>query len=234
MKKHWKVLSAITLATLITAACGSNDVDQKVGGDNQTGYETPDENDSKEVINEEDVSADLQFSDGYYTFTLKNTSDKNIDFTFSSTQEYEYQIKDQSDNVVYTFSMDKMFGQQVVEKTLASGESEVINVDVNVFSSLQPGTYTLEIWSMALEAENLSSKIEFTLDEVANNLEGTYVGQIDNNSVEIIDEDGNPKAFRLTGFTNEFITSLEAEEKVNYSYYKQNEQLFLTAIHSAQ
>lgn len=234
MIKHWKVLSTIMLATLLATACGSEEVDKKGGGSDQTGYETPIENDSKEVINDEIISTDLQFSDGYYTFSLKNITDKNVDLTFSSTQEYEYQIKDSNDNVVYTYSMDKMFGQQIVEKTLTAGEEFLINVDVDVFSTLEAGTYVLEIWSMALEAENLSSKIDITLEEVASNIEGTFVGQIDNNSVEIIDADGNPKAYRLTASSKEFISSLKTDEKVSYSYFKQNGQLFLTMINVIQ
>lgn len=196
MMKHWKIFSTILLATILTTACGSGKIDKKVGGDNQTGYETPIENDS-EVINEDIISTELDFSDGFYTFTLKNISDKDVDLTFSSTQEYEYQIKDDTGNVVYTYSMDKMFGQMIVEKTLTAGEEYRIDVDVDIFSSLEAGTYTLEVWLVALETENLSSKIDITLEETASNIEGEYVGQIDNNSVENTDLDGNPKAYPI-------------------------------------
>ncbi|WNF38668.1 BsuPI-related putative proteinase inhibitor [Bacillaceae bacterium IKA-2] len=233
MIKHWKILSTFLLATILTTACGSGEIDKKVGGDNQTGYETPIENDS-EIINDEVISSVLEFSDGFYTFTLKNISEKDIDLTFSSTQEYEYQIKDDTGNVVYTYSMDKMFGQMMVEKTLTAGEEISINVDVDIFSSLEAGTYTLEIWSVALEAENLSSKVDIIIEEAASNIEGEYVGKIDSNSIEIIDADGNPKAYRLTASTNEFISSLKTGEKVSYSYFKQNDQLFLTMITSIQ
>ncbi|MCT8138341.1 hypothetical protein H1D32_11620 [Anaerobacillus sp. CMMVII] len=192
MKKYWKVLSAIALATILVTACGSGEVDQKTGSGDQTGYETPSEKDGNEVvINKDVVSTHLQFSDGYYTFSLENVTDKDVDLTFSSSQEYEYQIKDASGSAVYTYSMDKMFLQQIIEKTLTPTEGYVINVDVEAFSTLQPGTYTLEIWSVALEADGLSEEIEFTLEEVGNNIEGTFVGQIDNNSVEIIDAKGS-------------------------------------------
>ncbi|WP_161568152.1 BsuPI-related putative proteinase inhibitor [Anaerobacillus alkaliphilus] len=231
MKKHWKLLSALTLATLLATACGSNEVEKKVGGSDQTGYETPSENTDKETVSEDLVSTDIQFSDGYYTFTLKNETDKDLELTFSSSQEYEYHIKDSQGNIIYTYSMDKMFMQQIVEKTLAPGETYTMNVDVDILSSLQAETYTLEIWSMADKAQDVKTEIEFTLEEVATSLEGTYVGQIDNNSVEIKDSNGNPKAYRLTGITNEFISSLEAEDTVIYSYYKKNGQLFLTMIH---
>lgn len=234
MKKHWKILSAITLATIITAACGSGEVDQKVGGDDKTGYETPNDNENKEVITTEVVSTDLQFSDGFYTFTLKNNSDQDVDLTFSSSQEYEFQIKDSSGTIIYTYSMDKMFLQQIVEKKLTPGEEYVMSVDVEAFSSLEAGTYTLEIWSMAKEAEGLSSKVEVTLEEVGSNIEGSYVGQIDNNSVEIIDADGNPKAFRLTASSKDFIELLETDTKISYSFYKKDGQLFLTVINPIQ
>jgi hypothetical protein len=233
MKKHWKVLSAITLATILATACGSGEVEQKVGGGDQTGYETPGE-DEKEVINDEVVKTDLQFSDGYYTFTMTNTSDKDIVLTIPSSQEYEYQLKDKAGEVVYTYSMDKMFLLMISEKTIAAGESYQMNIDVEIFPTLQADTYILEVWSMATEAENLSAKMEITLEEVGENVEGEYVGQIDNNSVEIIDADGNPKAYRLTASSQELVEFLETDAKVSYSYFKQNEQLFLTTIHSLQ
>ncbi|MFN7250279.1 MAG: BsuPI-related putative proteinase inhibitor [Anaerobacillus sp.] len=233
MKKHWKVLSAITLATILATACGSGEVEKKVGGGDQTGYETPGEN-GKEVINDEVVKTDLQFSDGYYTFTMTNTSDKDIVFTIPSSQEYEYQLKDKAGEVVYTYSMDKMFLLMISEKTIAAGDSYQMNIDVEIFPTLQADTYILEVWSMATEAENLSAKMEITLEEVGSNVEGEYVGQIDNNSVEIIDADGNPKAYRLTASSKELVELLETDAKVSYSYFKQNEQLFLTTIHSLQ
>jgi hypothetical protein len=233
MKKHWKVLSAITLATILATACGSGEVEKKVGGGDQTGYETPGESE-KEVINDEVVTTDLQFSDGYYTFTLTNTSDKDIILTTTSSQEYEYQLKDKTGEVVYTYSMDKMFLQMMGEKTIAAGESYQMNIDVEIFPTLQADTYILEVWSMATEAENLSAKMEITLEEVGNNVEGEYVGQIDSNSVEIIDADGNPKAYRLTASSQELVEFLETDAKVSYSYFKQNDQLFLTTIHSFQ
>ncbi len=228
MKKHWKLLSALTLATLLATACGSNEVEKTVGGSDETGYETPSD---KEISSDELIETHLQFSDGSYTFSLENVSGKELELTFSSTQEYEYQIKDSLGNLIYTYSMDKMFGQQIVEKTLAPNESYLIYVDVDILSSLQAETYTLEIWSVAQQIQDVKTEIEITLEEVASGVEGTYVGQIDNNSVEIIDSEGNPKAYRLTGITGEFIGSLEKDETVIYSYYKKNGQLFLTMIH---
>lgn len=232
MKKHWKILSAISLGTFLAACGSSGEVDQKIGGGNdQTGYETPAENEKVDIINEEKVGADLQFVDGYFTFTLKNKSGEPIEFVFPSTQKYEYQIKDSLGNLIYTFSMDKMFGMQMVEQTLAPDEVYVMNLDVDIITSLQAETYTIEVWSVANDTD-LRDEMEFTLEEVAHNLEGTYVGQIDSNSVEIIDANGNPKAYRLTGTTNEFITSLETNDEINYSFYKKNGQLFLTMIHA--
>lgn len=233
MKKYWKVLSSVTLAAMLMAACGTaNQVDNNNGngGTEQPGSETP-ADDQKDIAYEEVLSPSIELKDGKYLFTLTNTSDENVDLSFSSTQEYEYMIYDKDGNHLYTYSMDKMFGEMFVEKTLAPGEEYVMEVDVAYFSNLEKGTYKLEIWSSALESDQLRAEMEFSIDEKAIiDAEGSYVGQIDNNSIEIIDSNGDPKAYRLTDETRLAISTLEKDQKVKFSYYEQAGQLVLESI----
>ncbi len=162
MKKYWTVFLALPLTTFFLTACNTVETDQnKI---EQPNFQTPSENENdhnKEVI-EAAISTDIQFSADNYTFKLKNISDKSVTLTYNSTQEYEYQIKDQTGNVVYTYSSDKMFGQMIVSKTLAPSEEYQMNVNTDYFSELEPGTYTLEIWSMAQGLANLKTSITFT------------------------------------------------------------------------
>ncbi|OIJ16820.1 hypothetical protein BKP37_04625 [Anaerobacillus alkalilacustris] len=226
MKKQWKILLSIALVTVLITACGT-------GGEtseNQTsGNEYENLTDAeKQVVNfEEMVTAKIELLDGQYFFTLINNSDEDIDLSFSSTQEYEYTITNSNKEHLYTYSMDKMFAEMFVERTIAPNKDYVTEVDVEYLVNLEDGTYTLEIWSVALETNDLRSKIEITINQ--ENL-GTYVGQIDNNSVEIIDSNGEPKAYRLTDEVRSSISTLETDDKVKYLFYEQDGQLFLTLI----
>lgn len=235
MKKYWKVLSSITLAALLMTACGTggDGEETKGGGSDQSGYETPTDNqdeNNKDAVTEEQVSAEVQKIDGNYTFTLKNISVEAVDLSFSSTQEYEYHLYDEAGNHIYTYSMDKMFGEMFMEKTLSPNEEYTINVDVEVLSTLESGTYQLKIWSVALESDGLDAKMEITIDEAATQMSGTYSGQIDNNSVEIIDADGVANAYRLSDNVREFVEALKGDENIAYSYFEQDGQLILTMI----
>lgn len=74
-------------------------------------------------------------------------------------------------------------------------------------------------------------KIEVTEDI---EVEGSYVGQIDNNFVEIKVE-GEPRAFMLTDTSRDKILELETGDEVNIVYYEnQNGQLILKKIEKRQ
>ena len=230
MKKLFSFFMLITALLFITA-CGTADVDQNTGSGGDSNVETPNEDQNDEVqVNSEMISSELNVVDGHYTFTLKNISEEDITLSFSSTQEYEYQIKDESGNLIYTYSMDKMFGEMFMEKTLAPNEEYTISVDINSYlSTLDPGTYNLEIWSVALEADELKTTAQINIDASAQNVLGTYVGGIDNSSVEIIGENNEPNAYRLTEAAD-FLELIEPNSKVTFSYYEVDGQRFLTEI----
>lgn len=50
-------------------------------------------------------------------------------------------------------------------------------------------------------------------------VEGVYIGQIDNNSIEVR-IDGEPDAYRLTDQSRDRVTSLENGDKIQFDYYK--------------
>ncbi|UTW69612.1 hypothetical protein KHA80_00215 [Anaerobacillus sp. HL2] len=52
-------------------------------------------------------------------------------------QEYEYKIYDKDGNHLYTYSMDKMFGEMFVEKTLAPGEEYVMKLMLTISQILK-------------------------------------------------------------------------------------------------
>ncbi len=241
MKKFFKVLSSVTLATLLIAACGTADDNENVGGSPDTGYE--DRGDagegSGEFTYDGSIAVELvakENGDVTYEFQMTNETDEDIELSFSSLQEYDYILKDEARNTVYQYSDDRMFGEAFVEKTIAANDTYVVEVDLSeALEKLEDGTYTLEVWSVANELDGLSDRVEvsFTmnLNDAVITKTGTYVGQIDNNSVEIIDADGNERAYRLTEEVREFLEVIEENDPVTFSYYeKDNGQLILTKV----
>ncbi len=168
MKKLWLTLLIGMIAAMTISGCGTADeqIDNNVGGNIDTGYETSTDNgEEKDEIANEMLSTNIQLKDGDYIFSLKNNSDNEIELTFNSSQEYEYVINDSEGNHIYTYSMDKMFAMMIKMKTLAPGETYNITIDIeNVLGTLEKGVYTLEIWPVAAETEGLTSTIEIVVD----------------------------------------------------------------------
>lgn len=181
MKKYWKVLSSVTLAALLVTACGTAETDEKdvVGGSPDTGYEEPaDENPAEDeepaeetpggepeikIIEEDAIAVELvakENADMKYVFKLVNTTDKDIELTFASLQEFDYIIKTQAGEKVYQFSDDMAFGEALVEKTIKANDTLVMEVDLTeVIPTLESGLYSLEIWSSARESDGLRTEI---------------------------------------------------------------------------
>lgn len=175
MKKYWKILSSVTLAALLVTACGTADSDEKdvAGGSPDTGYEEPvEENPAEEtpdgepeisIIEEDSIAVALEAkenADMKYLFKLVNTTDKDIELTFASLQEFDYIIKTQAGEKVFQYSDDMAFGEALVEKTIKANDTLVMEVDLTeVIPTLESGLYSLEIWSSARESDGLRTEI---------------------------------------------------------------------------
>ncbi|MCT8137164.1 hypothetical protein H1D32_05060 [Anaerobacillus sp. CMMVII] len=128
MKKYSKVISSIALAALLMAACGTGDTNNKevVGGSTGTGYEKPAENPDGTIIKEDAIAVEMvakENADMKYLFKLVNTTDKEIELSFASLQEFDFIIKGLDGKKLHQYSDEMMFGEAFVEKTLpANGE----------------------------------------------------------------------------------------------------------------
>ncbi|KOA18189.1 intracellular proteinase inhibitor [Clostridium homopropionicum DSM 5847] len=80
---------------------------------------------------------------------VKNQNEKPVTLTYTSGQRFD--IKFYKDGkLVYTWSQDKLFIQEVTEKTIIQGESEVYEVNLKDLP-LEKGTYEYEFYSTAKE-----------------------------------------------------------------------------------
>lgn len=59
---------------------------------------------------------------GVFTMNLSNDSEKPVQLTFSSGQQYEIVVKDSDGDKVYMFSEDRMFTEAIIEEEIAAGD----------------------------------------------------------------------------------------------------------------
>lgn len=94
-----------------------------------------------------------------FRYELKNQTEKEKVFQFSTSQKFDYVIKDKSGKIVYQYSKNHMFMQ--VLTSLKLKQADVFKQDILV-SDLEPGTYTLEVWLTPTgETEDYRQKITF-------------------------------------------------------------------------
>lgn len=145
MLKKWLVPTV--LLVFLLAACGSTEQDQTSGEGGE------------QMTNE--LTQQIKEQDGDLFLVITNGTDEDVTLTFTSGQQFEYQLLDDTGETVYTYSMNKMFTQGMVEETLAAGESWELPLDLSnelAAMTVPEGTYQLDVWSLAeqFDGEKLS------------------------------------------------------------------------------
>ncbi len=122
------------------ASCGTNNSDTTTGND-------PEPQEDKNVTTKLEVK-----EDGNASFTIKNETAEETTLTYPSGQEIEYQLLDEEDNIVFTYSANKVFILKISEKVLQPNEEIVILLDLQTeLVGVPAGSYKLVAWSTAEE-----------------------------------------------------------------------------------
>jgi hypothetical protein len=101
---------------------------------------------------------------------IENETSETVTFTHSSSQEYDFIIRDESGTEVYRWSSDKAFLTVIVKRTLGPGESlvyeEAIELRDNDKKPIEPGNYTIEglHTTMVKEALRQRARLTFNID----------------------------------------------------------------------
>ena len=172
MKKViWSAFSIFII--LILASCGTNNSDTTTGND-------PEPKEDKSVTTKLEVK-----EDGNASFTIKNETAEETTLTYPSGQEVEYQLLDEEDNIVFTYSANKVFILMISEKVLQPNEEIVIPLDLQTeLAQVPAGSYTLVAWSTA---EELSEQKQ----EVAYEWAGNEVVEESNETITVYRGDAN-------------------------------------------
>ncbi|MDI2587349.1 BsuPI-related putative proteinase inhibitor [Psychrobacillus sp. NEAU-3TGS] len=149
MKKLiWGVCSIFII--LLLAGCGTSNGDPTTGGDPQ-----PQE--------DKTISTKLEVNeDGNASFTIKNETEVEKSLTYPSGQEIEYQLLDNENNIVYTYSANKTFTLMLQEKILKPSEELVIPLELQTeLAEVPAGSYTLIAWSTSDELSEQKEEVAY-------------------------------------------------------------------------
>lgn len=175
-----------------------------------------------------------------YLFSIKNDKEHDDVLKYSSSQQFEYTLKDHLGVVVYTYSMDKLFIQTQSEKVLKPGEIIDIEIDLTEdIKKLKPGTYQFEVWSSAEDRQDLKAKAELNWGGEGEALEKdvklkgftvTYIGLMDNNSIEVINEAGDYEHYRLSEKVKPDFDALNKNDKITIYYIEKDGQKIIEQV----
>lgn len=131
------------------------------------GCGTADENDSQQVKKETEqgagevisvqkgiVAGEMEPSltkkdaDGQsvYVYSVKNQTEQEKTFSFSSGQTIDYELRNEKGEIVYKDSKNKMYTQALQEITVKQGEAFSREI---VLPKVESGSYTLTVWMTA-------------------------------------------------------------------------------------
>jgi hypothetical protein len=145
----------VLLFTLgMTAACGMSVEQGENSGTEETSNDEQGNEDNEETINEDGgqgiVAGEMEPTltkneSGQFVYTVKNQTEQEVTFEFTSSQRYDYAVKDGSGETVFLYSSAAAFMQVLGEETLAQGEELSYTIELPPGEDFEGGT-TLEVW----------------------------------------------------------------------------------------
>jgi hypothetical protein len=94
------------------------------------------------------------------TYQLKNQTERVKEFTFLTSQKYEYELKTKDGNVIKRYSEDKDFLQVITKMTLKQGETFELPIKVK---DLKPGEYQIMIWLTSEDINKYKVTVPFEI-----------------------------------------------------------------------
>ncbi len=177
----YKIMILVTMS-LMLAACGTNGnstQEEPVENNSSAGSgipdgneeETPESDKSKEELKENleeskdgELKGQLERNNQDFLFTVINNQEEDAEITFSSGQEYDYVVVDESGAVVKKLSEGMMYTQAIKEVALAPGEKLEYPVSYDeVTADLPEGKYTIE-FIFTDSNHHASAKETFTIE----------------------------------------------------------------------
>ncbi|WP_409251978.1 BsuPI-related putative proteinase inhibitor [Bacillus sp. SCS-153A] len=151
MIKKLLALLVVFFAVGMTAACGmsveqgeNSGTEEVVNGSRGNGENTEEDRGQGIVAGEIEPSI-VKNEDGQFVYTIKNQTEKEVTFEFTSSQRYDYAVKNASGETVFLYSSVAAFMQVLGTETLAQGEELSYTIELPPAQDFEGGT-TLEVW----------------------------------------------------------------------------------------
>ncbi|QUG40035.1 hypothetical protein KD050_11970 [Psychrobacillus sp. INOP01] len=219
----WFLLFAIPL--FILASCGSSTTESTKGSE----------------VTEEHLSTRLDLTgDGEGSFTIKNESSKEAVLEMSSGQQIEFQLLNKANAVIYTYSANKLFIQEMQEKKLQSGEEWTIPLNLEEeLAGVPPGSYTLVVWSTAEGLNEQKEKMAYEIltspgKLVVQTQEVTFTGLVDSHSIEVKNLDGGTEVMQLSEVAMPLFENLEDGTQIIIEYVEESGQKVVQTMYLAE
>ena len=217
------LLFAIPL--LILASCGSSTTESTTESD----------------VVERSLSTRLDLTaDGEGTFTIKNESSEEAILELSSGQQIEFQLLNKAKAIIYTYSANKLFTQEMQEKKLQPSEEWTIPLNLEEeLAGVSPGSYTLVVWSVAEGLTDQKEEAAYDLltspgKLVVQTQEITFTGLVDPHSIEVKNLDGVTEVMQLSEFAIHLFDNLEEGTQLIIEYVEENDQKMVQTAYPAE
>lgn len=166
MKKLWMVL----LLGLLISGCGTENKvpkDEAVNGtENKIPKDVPVNGTNKGgqgIVAGEMMATMTQQSPLVFNYQVKNQTEQEVTLKFTSSQRYDYSVKNKDGEEVFLFSSTAAFLQALGEVTIKQGETLAYTIDLNNLS-LEKGDYTLTIWMTPTGGPKYKAEQKFTVE----------------------------------------------------------------------
>lgn len=95
--------------------------------------------------NKEELEVHVDRQDGDFLFKVTNNHEEDAEIYFSTGQEYDYVVYDESGSAVKKLSEGMMYTQAIKEMTLSPGEALEYPISYSdLAADLPPGEYTIQ------------------------------------------------------------------------------------------
>jgi hypothetical protein len=129
MIKRLFALLLVLFTVGMTAACGmgveheeESGMEEVTNGSQGDGGNVEEEDKGQGIVAGEIAPSISKTEDGQFVYTVKNQTEKEVTFEFTSSQRYDYAVKNEAGETEYLFSSTASFLQVLGEETLAQGE----------------------------------------------------------------------------------------------------------------
>ncbi|WP_430790463.1 BsuPI-related putative proteinase inhibitor [Virgibacillus flavescens] len=158
----------VVLVIIVVLLTGNKEQESVPTSKGEKESENNEETPVKSSENKEGVYATVELekgsssSESRLVYTIHNDSDKKITLPFSTSQKYDFRLKDKTGKVIQVYSKGKMFMQVTSEKEVLPGKKLSNSVKL---PKLQEGTYTIEMWLTSSYKDKFKQEYQFEIGD---------------------------------------------------------------------